>query len=152
TGAAGTQSVQLQRLDLPHRYELAAPPIDEPGVAKRALLERASAAALGFDPRIIKAEASYVAEIRAVLIATIDRRMAYDVQPLLRYGVRAIAESDGKREAGRSGGGGRMSLAYFDAKTPEWHAEIAAQQALTLLDARPAPAGQMEVVLAPGDS
>lgn len=152
TGAAGTQSVQLQRLDLPHRYELAAPPIDEPGVAKRALLERASAAALGFDPRIIKAEASYVEEIRAVLIATSDGRMAYDVQPLLRYGVRAIAESDGKREAGRSGGGGRMSLAYFDAKTPEWHAEIAAQQALTLLDARPAPAGQMEVVLAPGDS
>jgi len=152
TGAAGTQTLQLVRLDLPRRYELSTPPIDEPGTAKRALLERASAAALAFDPRIIKAEASYVEEIRAVMIATSDGRMAYDVQPLLRYGVRAIAEADGKREAGRSGGGGRMSLAYFDTKTPEWHAEIAAQQALTLLDARPAPAGQMEVVLAPGDS
>jgi len=78
--------------------------------------------------------------------------MAHDVQPLMRFGIRAIAEHDGRREAGRSGGGGRMTLGYFEDKTPEWHAEQAAQQALVLLDARQAPAGQMEVVLAPGDS
>ncbi|MCB9608091.1 MAG: metalloprotease TldD [Polyangiaceae bacterium] len=152
TGGSGSHTVALARLDLPHRYELSSPPIDQPGTEKRALLERASAAALGFDSRIIKAEASYVEEIRAVLIASSDGRMAYDVQPLMRFGVRAIAESEGKREAGRSGGGGRMSLAYFDAQSPEKHAEIAAKQALTMLDARAAPAGQMEVVLAPGDS
>jgi len=45
-----------------------------------------------------------------------------------------------------------MTLAYLDAKSPEWHARVAAEQALVLLDARPAPAGQMEVILAPGDS
>jgi TldD protein len=45
-----------------------------------------------------------------------------------------------------------MTLSYFAGKSPEEHARIAAQQALVLLDARPAPAGQMEVVLAPGDS
>ncbi|MCA9644411.1 MAG: metalloprotease TldD, partial [Myxococcales bacterium] len=129
TGGSGSHTVALARLDLPHRYELSSPPIDQPGTEKRALLERASAAALGFDSRIIKAEASYVEEIRAVLIASSDGRMAYDVQPLMRFGVRAIAESEGKREAGRSGGGGRMSLAYFDAQSPEKHAEIAAKQA-----------------------
>lgn len=151
-GAATTQTVQLNPIDLPSRYALLRAPIDEPGLEKRALLERASARVLAFDPRIIKAEASYAEEVRAVLIATSDGRMAYDVQPLMRFGVRAIAEENGKRESGRSGGGGRMSLAYFEAQSPEWHAEIAAQQALTLLGARPAPAGQMEVVLAPGDS
>jgi TldD protein len=78
--------------------------------------------------------------------------MAYDVQPLLRFGVRAIVEKSGRRESGHSGGGGRMSLGYFDDKSPEWHAKQAVRQALVLLDARPAPAGQMEVVLAPGDS
>src|SRR5690606_15489935 len=57
-----------------------------------------------------------------------------------------------KRESGRSGGGGRVTLGYFEDKSPEFHAEIAAQQALVLLDARPAPAGQLEVILAPGDS
>jgi TldD protein len=45
-----------------------------------------------------------------------------------------------------------MTLGYFDGFSPEWHAEQAAKQALVLLDARPAPAGQMEVILAPGDS
>jgi TldD protein len=70
----------------------------------------------------------------------------------MRFGVRAVAERDDRRESGRSGGGGRVSLSYFSGKSPEHHAEIAARQALTLLDARQAPAGQMEVVLAPGDS
>ncbi|MCA9631885.1 MAG: metalloprotease TldD [Myxococcales bacterium] len=152
TGGGETHTIALAPVDLPHRYQLTSPPIDQPGTDKRALLERASAAALAFDSRIIKAEASYVEEIRAVLIASSDGRMAYDVQPLMRFGVRAIAESEGKREAGRSGGGGRMSLTYFEGHSPEKHAEIAAKQALTMLDARPAPAGQMEVVLAPGDS
>src|SRR4029079_3182690 len=54
--------------------------------------------------------------------------------------------------SGRSGGGGRMTLGYFEGASAEQHAEIAARQALTLLDAKPAPAGQMEVILAPGDS
>jgi len=45
-----------------------------------------------------------------------------------------------------------MTLAYFDDKSPEWHGREAARQALVMLDARPAPAGQMPVVLAPGDS
>src|SRR5690606_28281829 len=61
-------------------------------------------------------------------------------------------EQAGKRESGHSGGGGRTSLGYFDELNPEWHAARAVAQALTRLDARPAPAGQMEVVLAPGDS
>src|SRR5690606_30750746 len=122
------------------------------GLEKRRLLERASKAAHAFDPRIVKVEASFAEEIREILIASSDGRIVHDVQPLLRFGIRAIAEDGGKRESGRSGGGGRMTLGYFADKSPEWHAELAARQALTLLDARQAPAGQMEVVLAPGDS
>ncbi|HEU5076561.1 MAG TPA: metallopeptidase TldD-related protein, partial [Polyangiaceae bacterium] len=87
-----------------------------------------------------------------ILIVTSDGRWVHDVQPLMRFGVRAIAEHQGRRESGRSGGGGRMTLGYFDGNSPEMHAQEAARQALVNLDARPAPAGEMEVVLAPGDS
>jgi TldD protein len=153
--AAGGKSAPPERLDpivLPSRYELDRFSIDVPGVDKRSLLERASKAAHAIDPHIVKVEASFAEEIREILVASSDGRIAHDIQPLLRFGIRAIAEKGGKRESGRSGGGGRMTLGYFDAKTPEWHAEVAARHALLMLDARQAPAGQMEVVLAPGDS
>jgi len=144
--------VRLEPLSLASRYDLDVPSIDVAGIDKRRLLERASKAAHAFDSRILKVEATFAEEIREILIATSDGRLARDVQPLLRFGVRAIAEEGDKRESGSSGGGGRMTLGYFEDKSPEWHAERAAQQAVTMLGARKAPAGQMEVVLAPGDS
>jgi TldD protein len=149
---ATVKPMPIARIDTAQRYELQKLSLDVPGQEKRALLERASARALAFDPRITKVEASYAEELREILIATSTGRFVRDRQPLLRFGIRAIAEDKGKRESGRSGGGGRTGLGYFGANTPEGHAEIAAQQALVLLDAREAPAGQMEVVLAPGDS
>ena len=148
----GVEKIELRARVLPSRYELGAPSIDAPGPAKRALLERASKAAHAYDPAIIKAEASFSEEVREVLLATSDGRVAFDVQPMFRFGVRAIAERAGKRQEGSSGGGGRMSLAYFDDKSPEEHARLAAKQAVTMLDAREAPAGELMVVLAPGDS
>ncbi len=153
--AMGGGSPKPQRLEpivLPERYELDAPSIDAPGLDKRALLERASKAALAHSPKIVKVEASFAEEVREILVATSDGRFVRDVQPLLRFGVSALAEDGTRRESGRSGGGGRMTLGYFQDKSPEWHAERAARQALTMLDARQAPAGQLEVVLAPGDS
>jgi len=144
--------VKITPLELPKRYELLQPTIDAPGEQKRLLLQRASEAALKFDSKIVKADASFAEEVREIMIVTSDGRFVHDVQPLMRFGVRAIAEHGGRRESGRSGGGGRMTLAYFEGYSPEWHAERAARQALTNLDARPAPAGEMEVVLAPGDS
>src|SRR6185436_8127569 len=152
SGGGGIASAELRHSTLPHRYSLPILSIDTPGAAKRELLERASAAALAYDASIIKAEASFSEEVREILVATSDGKITHDVQPLLRFGVRAIAERAGKRQEGSSGGGGRMTLAYFDDKGPEWHATEAARQAITMLDAREAPAGQFEVVLAPGDS
>jgi TldD protein len=151
-GGGGTQKIELKGRVIPRRYELGEISLDVPGVAKRALLERASQAALAYDSKIVKAEASFSEEVREILVATSDGMMLHDVQPLLRFGVRAIAERDGKRQDGSSGGGGRMTMGYFDDKSPEHHAREAARQAVLMLDAREAPAGEMNVVLAPGDS
>ena len=126
--------------------------LDVPGLEKRALLERAAAAAHAYDPHVVKVEASLAEEVREILVVTSDGTMVRDTQPLVRFGVRVIAEKDGKRQEGSSGGGGRTSLGYFEGKSPEWHAREAARQAIVMLDAQEAPAGQMEVVLAPGDS
>jgi TldD protein len=150
-GAAG-RTIELHAADVPRRYDLPVPSIDSSGQGKRDLLERASRAALAFDPAIIKAEASLVEEVREILVAASDGRLVHDVQPLIRFGVRAIAEKGDKRQEGSSGGGGRMTLGYFADSSPEHHAGVAACQAMTMLDARDAPAGQFEVVLAPGDS
>ena len=151
-GGGGTHQAVLTPRELPRRYDLPSVSLDVPGVEKRALLERASAAAMAYDPHIIKAEASFAEELREIMVATSDGAMTFDVQPLLRMSVRAIAEREGKRQEGSSGGGGRMSMAYFEGKSPEWHAREAARQAMVMLDAREAPAGEMNVVLAPGDS
>jgi len=152
SGGGSKAPVIAQAVELPSRYELDRVTLDVPGLEKRQLLERAAAAAHAFDTHVVKVEASLAEEVREILVVTSDGTMARDTQPLVRFGVRVIAERDGKRQEGSSGGGGRTSLGYFEGKSPEWHAREAARQAILMLDAQEAPAGQMEVVLAPGDS
>ncbi|MDX2052927.1 MAG: metallopeptidase TldD-related protein [Polyangiaceae bacterium] len=150
--AQGTHSVELKPVSVPSRYELPSSTLDAEGAVKKAFLERASQHVLAHDPRLIKARASFAEELREILIATSDGRFVRDAQPLMRFSVTAIAEHAGKRESGSSGGGGRTTLGYFVDRGPEFHAERAARQALVLLEAESAPAGQFQVVLAPGDS
>jgi TldD protein len=152
SGGGSPTPVRLVARSLPCRYDVGAVTLDVPGVEKRAILERASKAAHAADPRVVKVEASLSEEIREILVATSEGRLARDTQPLLRFGVHVIAEENGKRQDGSSGGGGRTTLGYFERRSPEWHARAAVQQAVTMLGAEEAPAGTMEVVLAPGDS
>jgi TldD protein len=151
-GGGAPAPVSLVSRVIPHRYDLDVLSLDVPGAAKRDLLARADAAARAADPRVVRVDASIAEEVREVLIATSDGKIVSDRQPLLRFGIRVIVEQGGKRQSGSSGGGGRVGLAYFDGKTPEWHALEAVRQAVAMLDAREAPAGELPVVLAPGDS
>ncbi len=152
SGGGAKAPVGLAPRDVPQRYRVALESLEVAGEAKRALLARADAAARAEDARVVRVDASLSEEIREILIATSTGHFVRDRQPLLRFGVRAIAEEGGRRQAGSSGGGGRVGLDYFDGKSPEWHAREAVRQAIAMLDAREAPAGEMEVVLAPGDS
>jgi TldD protein len=135
--------------ELPSRYPVRVESIDVEGAAKKAILERAARAA---DPRVIRVDASLAEGVREILVANSLGHMARDRQPMMRFGVRVIAQDGNNRQSGSSGGGGRMGLEYFGDKAPEWHAEQAVKQALIMLDAREAPAGEMDVVLGPGDS
>jgi TldD protein len=153
--AAGHVSVPPVRVALrktPNRYPVSVESLEVEGAIKKAILERADRAARAADPRVVRVDASFGESIREILVANSLGQMARDRQPLLRFGIHVIAEDGPNRQAGSSGGGGRVGLEYFDKKSPEWHAGQAVKQALVMLDAREAPAGEMEVVLGPGDS
>ncbi len=122
--------------------------LDSP--AKVQLLERLEAMARAVDPRIIQVMASLGAEYDVVLVAGSDGRMAADVRPLVRLSLTVIAEKAGRREMGHAGGGGRTGLEYFTDDVLKSYAQRAAHEALTNLQARPAPAGEMTVVLGSG--
>jgi len=117
-----------------------------------ALVERADRAARAWDHRVFQVQASFVDNVRHVLIATSDGAMTHDVQPLSRLGVRVLArENGGRPQSGYAGGGGRIPLEAFTGdRSPETWAAEAARQAITQLEAVDAPAGEMTVVLGPG--
>ncbi|MDO5289633.1 MAG: metalloprotease TldD [Pseudomonadota bacterium] len=118
--------------------------------AKVALLERVEQLARAKDPRIVQVMAGLASEYDVVLVARLDGTLAADVRPLVRLSVTAIAEQNGRREVGSFGGGGRFGLAYFDDAMLQSYVDEAVGAALTNLESRPAPAGEMTVVLGPG--
>jgi TldD protein len=154
SGGGAAAPVPVETVKIPDFYPVAVASVMSPADGKLALLQRADKAARAADPRIVRAEVSLTEEVREVLVVTSDGKYAHDRQPLIRFGVRAVAEQGDKRQSGSSGGGGRTSLDYFndEAHTPEAHGREAARIALAMLDAIDAPAGEMEVVLGPADS
>jgi TldD protein len=115
------------------------------------LLRRVDAEARRLDPRIKEVTASVVAVQDRVLVLADDGTLAADVRPLVRLNVSVIAEDGGRREQGGSGGGARSDLGWFLVEDRALgFAREAVRLALTNLEAQPAPAGTMTVVLGPG--
>lgn len=117
---------------------------------KVALLGRVEAMARAADPHVIQVMAGLGMEYDVVLVAGSDGRLAADVRPLVRLSLTVIAERDGRREMGHGGGGGRSGLAYFTDDILQSYVQHAVHEALVNLEARPAPAGEMTVVLGSG--
>jgi TldD protein len=118
--------------------------------AKVRLLERLEQFARAADPRVTQAMAYLAGSWEVVLVARSDGHMAADVRPLVRVSLSVIMEADGRREQGSAGGGGRYDYGYFTDERLRGYALAAVHQASVNLDAIPAPAGVMSVVLGPG--
>lgn len=131
-------------------YDGLDPIVSLDSTAKVALLEKVEKLARAKDPRVAQVMAGLAAEHDVVLVARADGTLAADVRPLVRLSVTVIAEQKGRREVGSAGGGGRFGFAYFDDALIEKYVDEAVSAALTNLEARPAPAGEMTVVLGPG--
>ena len=119
--------------------------------ARTALLAEIDAYARGKDVRVKQVMASLTGEWQAVQIVRADGRRVADLRPLVRLNVAVVVEQDGRRETGSFGTGGRFG---YDRVVGEatWRAAVdeALRQAVLNLDSRPAPAGEMPVVLGPG--
>ncbi|MBZ5647979.1 MAG: metalloprotease TldD [Acidobacteriia bacterium] len=150
SGPAKEPVVGFKRGEARNLYSVT-PTVDAEMAQKLELVMRADRAARAYDPRIFQVRAGYADEIRRILVCGSDGSFAEDTQPLSRMSVFCIAKSDGNSARGSSGGGGRVNFdCFLTEKTPEHFAKEAARQAIIQLDARPAPAGEMEVVLGPG--
>jgi TldD protein len=122
--------------------------------AKVHLLEKIERMARAKDPRIVQVMAGLASEYDVVMVARADGTRAADVRPLVRLSLTVIAEQmvDGnmRREVGSAGGGGRYALGYFTDDIIANYVDQATRMALINLESRPAPAGEMVVVLGPG--
>ncbi len=118
--------------------------------AKVGLLNKVEKLARAKDPRVAQVMAGLASEYDVVMVARADGTLAADVRPLVRLSVTVFAEQNGRREVGSAGGGGRFGLAYFDDACIEKYVDEAVKAAMTNLESRPAPAGEMTVVLGPG--
>ena len=147
-----TQLVQGFKENRAHQlYQASTPSVDADVLAKLDLVMRADKAARAYDPRIVQVRGSYADELRQILVVGSDGTFATDVQPMARFNVYCIAKAGDNSARGSAGGGGRVGMEYFlNEKTPEHFAKESARQAIIQLDAREAPAGEMEVVLGPG--
>jgi len=143
--ASSVQAAGGRALYLPHD-----PLTSLDATEKVKLLEKIERIARARDPRVVQVMAGLAGEYDVVLVVRSDGVLAADIRPLVRVSITVIAEQDGRREMGTSGGGGRYSYAYFTDALLEKYAAEAVDSALVNLDARPAPAGPMTVVLGPG--
>jgi len=123
---------------------------EQPLEERISLLHHADRETRSQDRRVREVQAGLTDEHKVILVASSTGRLTGDVQPLARMRVYCIADDDGNRQSGLSGGGGRSGLDYFNFDQISRYSYEAARQAIVQLEAREAPAGSMEVVLGPG--
>jgi len=150
SGNSGVMAPLLRR-DSASLYP-AIDPIDSANAeTKVALLKEIDAYARSLDSRVHQVMVSLSGEVDTILIAQSDGTLSADVRPLMQFRVQVIVESNGRREAGFSGGGGRRGFdEYLVGDAARALAREAVRQALVNLESIPAPAGSMTVVLGAG--
>jgi TldD protein len=119
--------------------------------AKVKLLAEIDAYARGKDDRIRQVSVSLSGSWQAVQILRAEGRRTADIRPLVRLNISIVVEQDGRMESGYEGAGGRGAYdAWIDPNNWRAQTDEALRQALVNLEAVPAPAGVMPVVLGPG--
>ncbi|WP_172144032.1 MULTISPECIES: metalloprotease TldD [Pseudomonas] len=152
--ARAGQNVRVQAFSSPQVTALYAPenPLDVIGRAQKVeLLKQVDVATRALDPRIKQVTVSLAGVWDRILVAAQDGSLGVDIRPLVRFNVSVIVEQNGRRERGGHGGGGRTDYRYFMSEDRAMgYAREALRQALVNLEAIPAPAGTLPVVMGAG--
>ncbi|WP_375057109.1 metalloprotease TldD [Zobellella sp. DQSA1] len=131
-------------------------PLDSLGREQKiALLQQMDAFARSLEPAVTQVIASISGVYEEILVLATDGTLATDLRPLVRLNCSVLAERNGRRERGGSGGGGRVGYDYFLEEVDGQpralgYVKEAVRQALVNLEAVDAPAGTMPVVLGAG--
>jgi len=126
------------------------PPGAVPKARKVDLLHAADDAARAQGDSISQVSASYADARRRILVASSDGLLVEDDQTRTRFAVQCVAVGDTGRQTGSEGPGRTLGFELFDEIDAADVARIAADRALTMLRARPAPSGKLPVVLRKG--
>ncbi len=151
--SAEVDPVPIAEIPFTNRYPIEHLTTGTPLSEKIAWIEEAEKAAKDYDPRIEKITVTLADRLRTIQIATSEGRLLRDVRPMMWFIVSVVAEKGDNRQIGISSGGGRIGNEYFQSKkTPADLGREASRQAVLLLNAVDAPAGPMELILAPAES
>lgn len=134
-----------------HHYGEHDPIGSMPFADKIALLEAINDYARSRHSGVVQVSASVAADQRHITILRAGGKVYHDYRPLVRLSVGISVEKDGHRESASAGGGGRIALDLLS-DPKYWRAQVdeALRQALISLEAKPAPTGEMGIVLGPG--
>ena len=147
-GEGGVVDLTTAEPSVIHRAERPAASVD--AAAKVAWVREADETARSVSPEIRQVTAVYGDSVQRVLIAASDGRWVEETRPRVRLVVTAVAARDGNIQTGFHGPAALAGLETIERNPPAATAEVAAKRAVTMLDAKPAPAGEMTAVLAPG--
>ena len=150
-GSGGGTMADAPRATNRKLYTDADPMLEATFPAKIDLLAEIDAFARGLDPRVVQVSATVAASLQEVAILRPEGTLVTDTRPMARLNVSVIVEDKGRRESGGTGGGGRIGLSGVIA-TDAWQKQVreALRIATINLEAEPAPAGVMDVVLGNG--
>jgi TldD protein len=151
-GPVKEKPARIKAVKAPRRYPVELPVHLTPLKDKIRLVERANTAARNLDRRINQVMVGLSEGLKYIRVINSDGLLAEDVLPMCTFNCSAIAQSQHGPQRGTHSGGGRVGMEFFHGGRPEVVAVVAAEQAIRLCEANPAPAGKMPVVLAAGDS
>ena len=149
-GGGGTNVVALDRRSASRGYDIETYPGDVPKARKVELLGRANDAARAVGGAISQVSVSYGDNRRHILVANSDGLFVEDDTVRTFFAVSCVATGDAGMQTGRESVGHTIGFEMFDMYDVDQLARNAADRALTKLAARPAPSGQMPVVIGSG--
>lgn len=149
-GPGRERPIEITAQLAPDYYTIKVSPSDSAVSQKTAILKRANKAGYAYDSRIKQCDVYWSDEEKDIIIANSDGLWVADSQTMIRIWVRCLATQKRVSRSGSYGGGGRIGMEYFDRVSPEETAREAARIAVVQLDAVPAPAGMMPVVIKGG--
>ncbi len=122
-------------------------PSDVAKAVKAEQLARASAAAKGYDALITQTRAGYLEVMKHVLVANSKGVWGEEDRVRSRFTIEAVASSASEKQSGHLGPGGSEGYELLERIDVEQAAREAAAIAVTMLKAKPCPAGKMPVVI-----